>query len=331
MKTGKVNDSRTGFLYDDRFLRHKTGKDFPECPERLSCTMAHLERQPFYKMLKQVQAEETELDWILKVHPLKHIQKIEAACKGIANVDEVNFLDMDGDVPICRDSFEIAKLAVGSALALGDEVAQGNINNGFALLRPPGHHAEPDKAMGFCLFSNIAILAKYLQKKYSIQKVLILDWDVHHGNGTQKVFYEDPSVLFISLHQNGLFPRDTGLASETGRGKGRGTTLNCPMPVGAQDEDYKQAFAGTILPKIEQYKPEIVLISAGFDAHKEDPLAEICLTTECYSWMTERMMEAAERFSGSKLISLLEGGYNLDVLPECVEAHLKTLCSGNSE
>ena len=327
MQTSRISNAATGFLYDNRFLKHKTGEEFPERPERLSYTRAHLERLPFYGSLRQLQAEEVGLDWISKVHTPEHIRNVEQACKAIDNVDTVVSFGGDDDVPICRDSFEIAKLAVGSALVLGDEVAQGNINNGFALLRPPGHHAEPDKAMGFCLFSNIAILAKYLQEKYGIEKVLILDWDVHHGNGTQKVFYEDPSVLFISLHQDRLFPDDTGLATETGRGKGKGMTLNCPMPAGAQDKDYKQAFEGKILPKIKEFKPDIVLISAGFDAHKEDPLANICLTTECYSWMTEQMMEVAERFSGNKLISLLEGGYNLKILPECVEAHLKTLCS----
>ena len=331
MKTSKVNDAATGFLYDKRFLKHKTGKEFPERPERLSYTMTHLERLPFYESLRQLQAEEVGLDWISKVHTPEHIRNVEQACKAIDDVDTVVSFGGDDDVPICGDSFKIAKLAVGSALVLGDEVAQGNINNGFALLRPPGHHAEPDKAMGFCLFSNIAILAKYLQEKYGIEKVLILDWDVHHGNGTQKVFYEDPSVFFVSLHQDGLFPSNAGLVSETGAGKGKGTTLNCPMPAGASDDDYKHAFEKQILPKIEEFKPGIVLISAGFDAHKEDPLADIRLTTECYSWMTERMLEVAERFSGNKLISLLEGGYNLKILPECVEAHLKTLWLRNSE
>ncbi len=181
-------------------------------------------------------------------------------------------------------------------------------------------------AMGFCLFNNVAILARYLQKHHGLEKILILDWDVHHGNGTQHAFEEDPSVLYASLHQYPFYP-GTGAASETGIGRGRGATLNCPMPARSGDAEYEQAFLRKILPTVETFKPQIVLISAGFDAHREDPLAGVCLSTEFFGWMTERMKEAAHQFSGGRLISLLEGGYHLDYLPRCIEAHLKALSS----
>jgi acetoin utilization deacetylase AcuC-like enzyme len=228
------------------------------------------------------------------------------------------------DVGISEKSYEIALLAAGGGLALADQIMQGKIQNGFGLVRPPGHHAEKELAMGFCIFNNIAILAKYLQKKHGLEKILILDWDVHHGNGTQHTFYEDPSVLYVSLHQYPFYP-GTGASHEMGSGRGKGFTLNCPMPAGSGDKDYETAFLKKILPKVRDFKPEFVLISAGFDAHFADPLASINLSTEFYGWMTERMMEIAGKHSSGRIISLLEGGYNLDYLPHCIATHLAVL------
>ena len=178
--------------------------------------------------------------------------------------------------------------------------------------------------MGFCLFNSIAISARYLQQRYGIEKVLILDWDVHHGNGTQHSFEQDPSVQFISLHQYPYYP-GSGAHSETGIGPGKGATVNCPMLVGATDADYERAFTERVLPAIEKFQPQVVLISAGFDAHFADPLAHINLTTEFYGWMTMTMLEVADRYADARLISLLEGGYSLEYLPLCVATHLKTL------
>ena len=207
---------------------------------------------------------------------------------------------------------------------MADKVINNDIDNGLALIRPPGHHAEQDQALGFCLFNNVAILAKYLQKQYQLDKILILDWDVHHGNGSQHTFEADPSVLYISTHQYPFYP-GTGAYSETGIHKGAGTTLNCPMPAGANDSDYVLAFKDKILPKIDEFRPEAIIISAGFDAHKDDPLGQINLSAEFYAWMTERIMEKAEQYSDKRIISVLEGGYNLDMLPICIEKHLSTL------
>jgi acetoin utilization deacetylase AcuC-like enzyme len=217
-----------------------------------------------------------------------------------------------------------ARLAAGAGLSLADELMAGTIRNGFALLRPPGHHAEKSQALGFCLFNNIAILARYLQRRHGLEKILILDWDVHHGNGTQHAFEEDPSVFYISLHQFPFYP-GTGAGHEKGSGRGKGYTLNCPMPAGAWDGDYRTAFENVILPRAREYRPDAVLISAGFDAHFSDPLAQVQLSTEMYGWMTREIMAVAQEFSGGRVLSLLEGGYDLEYLPRCIEAHVAVL------
>ena len=310
--------TQTGFLYDERFLAHHPGKGHPECPERLSVTFNYLSKLPSFPSLKNYSPAEAGENWLRLIHSAEYLRRAEEACQwGLSQLDTP-------DVRICESSFDIAKLAAGGTLALADAVIGGEIQNAFALMRPPGHHAEQNAAMGFCLLNNIAILARYLQKKHGLEKILILDWDVHHGNGTQHIFEEDPSIFYASLHQYPFYP-GTGAASETGISRGRGATLNCPLPAGAGDEDYRLAFQEKILPAIEKFKPQAVLLSAGFDAHAADPLAQMNLTTEFYGWMTERMMETASRFAGGRLISLLEGGYNLQVLPQCVGLHLAGL------
>jgi acetoin utilization deacetylase AcuC-like enzyme len=228
------------------------------------------------------------------------------------------------DVSVCTESYDVALLAAGSALQLADHVINKKVDNGFALLRPPGHHAEMSMAMGFCLFNNIAVLARYLQNTHGVKKIAIIDWDVHHGNGTQHLFEEDPSVLYISIHQYPFYP-GTGNYTETGTGKGVGATLNCPMPMGSSDRDYENVFIEKILPKLDEFNPEFILISAGFDAHKSDPLANINLSSDAFAWMTKRVMEKANQYCDNRIISLLEGGYNLDALPVCIGKHLVSL------
>jgi len=313
----------TGLLFDERYLEHKTGKGHPECPERLQATYRYLQKLPWFSKLKAIKPKSADESWIRTTHSQAYINHAKEVCEsGFAYLDTQ-------DVGVSKKSFEIAKLAVGGALAVADNVIQGDLTNGFALLRPPGHHAEEDLAMGFCLLNNVAIVARYLQKKHNLDKVLIFDWDVHHGNGTQHSFEEDPSVFYVSLHQYPFYP-GTGAATETGRGKGKDATLNCPMPAGALDQDYEKAFCETILPKIDEFKPNTILISAGFDAHQDDPLADVRLTTPFYGWMTERMMEIADKYSGGRIISLLEGGYNLEALPRCIATHLAVL-SGSED
>lgn len=308
----------TGFSYDERYLRHLTGAGHPECPQRLTATLEHLRRQQWFDRLQAVDSRIAESRWIRTVHSDDYVQRARETCAAGAPL-----LDT-ADVSICPDSYSTALLAAGSALELADGVVSGQLDNGFLLARPPGHHAEHDMAMGFCLFNNVAILARYLQAQHGVGKILILDWDVHHGNGTQHTFEDDPSVLYISTHQYPFYP-GTGAYYEEGTGAGKGATLNCPMPAGSTDADYKQVFRDRIIPRIDRFAPEFILISAGFDAHRDDPLAQICLTTECFEWMTLRLLEAADKHSGGRIVSLLEGGYNLHELPRCVATHVATL------
>ncbi|MGE0383684.1 MAG: histone deacetylase [Gammaproteobacteria bacterium] len=313
----------TGFLHDPRFLEHDTGHGHPECAARLQATLRHLQAQPWFGALERIDAEAADTRWIREVHSADYLLRAERACRaGEPCLDTT-------DVAICPLSFDIALLAAGAALACGDAVALGRTDNAFALMRPPGHHAETAQALGFCLINNIAVLARYLQRQHGVDRILILDWDVHHGNGTQHTFYEDPSVLYVSTHQYPFYP-GTGAAYETGTGRGSGATLNCPMPAGATDSAYMRAFMDEILPRVDWFKPEFVLLSAGFDAHRDDPLAEIALTTPMFSWMTERMLETADRHCGGRLVSLLEGGYDLDELPRSVAAHVATLAQAGS-
>ena len=305
----------TGLHYDEQYLRHDTGIGHPECKERLLSSMDYLSRQNWLTKLVRVPASEPDESWLYQVHTREYVARARQAC-----ASNQSFLDSI-DVAISKDSFTVALLATGATLALADNVVTGNINNGFGLIRPPGHHAETDLALGFCLFNNVAILARYLQEHYKLDKILILDWDVHHGNGTQHIFEQDPSVLYISTHQYPFYP-GTGAYDETGIGRGTGATLNCPMAAGSTDRDYETVFMDRILPCMEQFKPEFIIISAGFDAHKDDPLANICLSTEFFGWMTDRVMEVADKHCQGKIISLLEGGYNLNVLPLCIEQHL---------
>jgi acetoin utilization deacetylase AcuC-like enzyme len=224
---------------------------------------------------------------------------------------------------VSDQSYRAALLAAGAGLEAADQIQSGNISRALLLVRPPGHHSLVQRAMGFCLFNNVAICARYLQL-LGHKKIAIVDWDVHHGNGTQDAFYEDPSVLFISLHQYPFYP-GSGAASETGRGAGAGTTLNCPLPAGSADAEYKQAFEKKILPALEQFGPNAILISAGFDAHRDDPLAGMLLTATSYEWMSRKLRDFADSHCDGRLISFLEGGYNLDALADSVEAHASVL------
>lgn len=308
----------TGFCYDKAFLAHDPGRGHPECRERLTATLACLEKQPWFGDLQALPPLPADLSRIEAIHSIHYIERARQACRsGAPYLDSM-------DVGISADSFDVALLAAGTPLILADAVIAATVNNGFALLRPPGHHAESDMALGFCLFNNVAVLARYLQQRHGIDKVLILDWDVHHGNGTQHSFEEDPSVLYISTHQYPFYP-GTGAYTETGIGRGEGATLNCPMPAGSGDPDYERAFKEKILPKIDEFRPEFIIISAGFDAHVDDPLAQMRLSTGFFHWMTRRMMELADKHCGGRLVSVLEGGYNLQMLPLCVTEHVRGL------
>ena len=310
----------TGYAYDARLSNHDTGPGHPERPERLTAIISELESEPWFAEIIEVTATEARLESISRVHDAAYIARANDAISA-----GVPFLD-SRDVAVSADSFALARLAAGAGLALGDAVIDGTLTNGFGIIRPPGHHAERDQALGFCIFNNIAILARDLQQRHGVERVAIVDWDVHHGNGTQHAFETDPSVLFISTHQFPYYP-GTGAASEQGIGDGHGSVLNCPFPAGAGDDDYKDAFVNQIMPKLRGFRPDFLLVSAGFDAHHADPLGDIQLTTPFFATMTQWLMEIADELCSGRLISLLEGGYDLQALAACASLHLKTLAS----
>jgi acetoin utilization deacetylase AcuC-like enzyme len=227
-------------------------------------------------------------------------------------------------MPICARSYEVARAAVGGVLAACDAVVRGDVRNAFCAIRPPGHHALRDKAMGFCLFNNVAIAARYLQKKHGMSKILIVDWDVHHGNGTQDAFYEDGSVMYFSTHLSPFYP-GTGAAEERGRGKGSGLIVNVPLAAGAGDPEVLRAYEDKLKPAALAFKPDFVLISCGFDSHENDTLGRLAITTEGFGKMTRIVKEIAAASAGGRLVSMLEGGYTLENLAASAAIHVKTL------
>ena len=314
----------TGFHYDSIYLAHNAGQGHPERPERLVAALDALKQKTWFDTLQPIAAEPATREWVHTIHAPDYVTRAEQACSS-----GLPYLDVP-DVGICASSYDAALMASGAAMALADQVVSRKVDNAFALTRPPGHHAEATTALGFCLFNNVAIMARYLQRQHGLDKILILDWDVHHGNGTQHSFESDPSVMYVSLHQYPYYP-GTGAASETGTGAGAGATLNCPMHAGAGDAEYLAAFNDRILPAVNAFAPEAVILSAGFDAHGNDPLAQMNLSTDCYAWMTQRMLEVADQHAGGRVISMLEGGYDLRALSACVTVHVETLLHGTAD
>jgi acetoin utilization deacetylase AcuC-like enzyme len=249
---------------------------------------------------------------VLAVHTREHIEGIKRKCEsGGGPLD-------DGDTHVVRESFDVAMLAAGAVATAIDRVLGGENSAAFCAVRPPGHHAESDMVMGFCLFNSAAIGARHAQLKHGVERVAILDWDVHHGNGTQHIFESDPTVLYISTHQYPYYP-GTGARSEKGVGKGEGFTLNCPLPAGTGEEKYVAVFKEEIVPALQRFKPGLLIISAGFDAHRDDPLGGMRLTADSFGLLTDLVKGIAP------IVSVLEGGYHLDALAKSVERHLERL------
>ncbi len=313
----------TGLLIDDGFLAHETGPNHPERPDRLRAIGQALGESGLLDACRRLPTRIASDDELRLVHTRAYLRRLKAACEA-----GTQFIDSP-DSAICPASYDVARLAAGSVLAAVDAVVAGEVKNAFCAVRPPGHHCERSESMGFCLLSNVAIAAQYLAARHDFGRIAILDWDVHHGNGTQHVFEDTSSVLFCSIHghPDQVYP-GMGLASERGIGEGVGATLNVPMFPGAGDKEYQRAFDEIILPVLRDYKPEFVLISAGFDAHGRDPLAPMMLESGSYSWMTDRVLDVANQFADGRLISVLEGGYDLQALSESVCQHVERLIPG---
>lgn len=307
---------KAGIFIDELFLKHDTGDFHPESMHRLEAIWERLGKagilDKFYRLEKRFATKE-ELQLVHKGDYIDYVRDLAAKGGGY----------LDGDTVVSKHSFEAATLAAGSGLEAVDKVLSGTIDRALLLVRPPGHHSLSYRGMGFCLFNNVALAARYALKK-GLKRIVILDWDVHHGNGTQDEFYKEKEVLFISIHQFPFYP-GTGAIDETGEGEGKGYTLNVPLPRGSDDADYKKAFENTILPKIVEYEPELILVSAGFDAHKKDPLGGMELSSGMYEWMTEKITSIAGECCKGRVISFLEGGYSLPALAESVQLHAEVL------
>jgi acetoin utilization deacetylase AcuC-like enzyme/formylglycine-generating enzyme required for sulfatase activity len=309
---------KTAFVYHDVYLEHKTTAGHPESPKRLTAIVEHLKANHLDSELAALTPQPASEKWLATVHAPSYIERARRA-----SAEGDDYLDT-GDVPISTRSYEAAVMAAGGVLTAVDAVMKGQVENAFCAVRPPGHHALADRAMGFCIFNNVAIGAKYVQQQYHLAKVLIVDWDVHHGNGTQATFYEDPSVLYFSVHQYPFYP-GTGTEAETGKGKGVGTTINVPLPAGSDDDDLLEAFEHKLLPAADAFRPDFVFVSAGFDAHENDTLGGMRVTTGCFGKLTRIVKGIAERSCQGRLVSVLEGGYGLNGLASSVETHLRVL------
>jgi acetoin utilization deacetylase AcuC-like enzyme len=315
-KGGEMN--RTGIVKDDRYMDHVMDPGHPESPERLRVIYKMLEEPEMKGFLEEVNPRPAAREELEMVHSPAYIDQVsQTAGKP--------YYRLDMDTSTCAKSYETALLAAGGLLELIKAVMEGRLNNGFALVRPPGHHAERDRAMGFCLFNNIAIGALYAIKQFSLERVLIVDWDVHHGNGTQNSFYEDPRVLFFSTHRYGFFYPGTGSAKEVGKGKGLGFTVNVPLSTGVGDAEYGNIFEKLLKPIALEYRPQLVLVSAGFDTHYDDPLGGMEVTEKGFARMTQILMEIAEATAQKRLVITLEGGYDVSGQGRSVKAVLKEL------
>jgi acetoin utilization deacetylase AcuC-like enzyme len=302
--------------YHPDCLLHDTGPTHPEASERLTYIKSALEAADFSHQLHWHSPDPAESRWIHEIHSPEYRQFIEEAC-----LSGKHFADL-GETVISHDSYHAALLSAGSAIGCVDAVLKEGYKTAFSLARPPGHHASTEKAMGFCLFNNIAVAAQYAEIVYGLERVCILDWDVHHGNGTQNIFYGSPTVLFCSLHQLPLYP-DTGEHYETGSGSGKNLTINCPFPKDADIDLYMEVLDQDVLPTVRDFKPQLFLISAGFDAHAEDPLADIKLRSEDYYTLTKWITDRAREYSHGRVVSILEGGYNLRAIAESSVEHIR--------
>ena len=304
----------TLYLGHPAALEHQMPLGHPERPDRIRAIERALEHERFATLVRE-QAPLGDFDRVALAHPEAYIAQLQSAAprEGMVRIDE--------DTVMSPGTLEAALRGAGGAVRAVDEVMQSHVANAFVAMRPPGHHAERVRAMGFCFFNNAAIAARHAQQRYGAERVAIMDWDVHHGNGTQDIFWSDPSVLYASTHEMPLYP-GTGALSERGE---HDTIVNAPLAAGDGGEVFREAFEAAVLPRIDAFQPDLIVISAGFDAHWRDPLASLNLTEADFAWATQRLMDLADRHAGGRVVSLLEGGYDLEGLAKSTAAHVNAL------
>jgi len=313
---------RTGIVYDDRYLAHHQLEGHPEVPERLSVTMEFLHKTGVINQLEQLTPEPATLEDLLRVHSIEHIEYIKCLSKSGGG----RFALIDGDTYVCPATYDTAVLAAGGVITAAEAVMQRKLDNCYALIRPPGHHASKNQATGFCYFDNVAIMIKHVQEKYGLKRIFLFDWDAHAPNGTMGTFYSDNTVLKASIHQDphNFYP-GTGFIEQIGEGKGKGFTINVPVPPGTGDADYLYILDTFIVPRIRKFKPELIVISAGQDSHRDDLISGLKVTEAGYSHMTKIFMDLAAEYCENKLVMELEGGYNLMALARSNNEILQTL------
>jgi len=304
-------------LYTDpRFQDHLTGRH-PECPQRLEAVVEFLTEKKLSMRCVAGQVAPANMEQLKAIHSEQHIKRVEKFAQDGGG-------RIENDTVCSPKSYEVARLAAGTAMAAVDQVLKGPEQTALCLIRPPGHHALVDAPMGFCLFNNVAVAARHAIRNHNLNRVLIVDWDVHHGNGTQDIFYEDEQVYFFSSHRSPFYP-GSGDSDETGKGKAVGTKFNLPLPFGIPRKEFLSRFETMLNQTVKKCQPELILLSAGFDAHHEDPIGALSLETEDFGTLTDLVKGAAKAHCGGKLVSLLEGGYNTRRLAECVGLHLERL------
>jgi acetoin utilization deacetylase AcuC-like enzyme len=312
----------TALIYDPAYLKHETGHH-PENGGRLIAILKALEGdESLWARVRKLRPAVASDEDITRCHSPRLIKHLRDLCER-----EVPFVDLD--TVICSESLEVARLAAGAAITAVDQVFSGESDNAFAFVRPPGHHATASRAMGFCLLNNAAIGARYAQARYGAERVLIIDWDVHHGNGTQDIFYADPSVFYLSTHQYPYYP-GTGSSGERGDGAGEGTTLNIPLAAGTSARSHREAFTEALKAIQNDFPPDLIIVSAGFDSGRGDPLGGLMLEDGDFREMTSEVMDMAGRLASGRVVSILEGGYNLETLGETVRTHVAALASHES-
>jgi acetoin utilization deacetylase AcuC-like enzyme len=308
---------KVGHVFHPQYLKHDTGFGHPERADRLRAIERKIEASGLKNQLVDLPARPATSKEIQLVHDKNYVEEVARAAEGCGTY-------LDPDTFVSPGSFDAALLAAGGLLEAVDRVVGGEVDHAFAMVRPPGHHAEATHAMGFCLFNNVAVAAQYLIEKHGYKRVAVVDYDVHHGNATQHMFYDRADVFYLSTHRYPFYP-GTGAAEETGKGAGAGYTLNCPMGAGCGDEEYREVLSEKIIPALREYRPDFLLVSAGFDAHLRDPLGGMKVSDEGFAWISGELEKVAQEFCGGKSVYTLEGGYDLQGLAGSVQKVLELL------